>query len=51
MFHTLLTFVPVAALLSITPGAATALVVRNEASGGRRQAFFTTSGKRQAGVR
>jgi threonine/homoserine/homoserine lactone efflux protein len=44
MFHTLLTFVPVAALLSITPGAATALVVRNAARGGRRHAFFTTSG-------
>jgi len=44
MLHTLLTFVPVAALLSITPGAATALVVRNAARGGRRHAFFTTSG-------
>jgi threonine/homoserine/homoserine lactone efflux protein len=44
MFHTLLTFLPVAALLSITPGAATALVVRNAARGGRRHAFFTTSG-------
>ncbi|HUB03722.1 MAG TPA: LysE family translocator [Solirubrobacteraceae bacterium] len=44
MLHTLLTFVPVAVLLSITPGAATALVVRNAARGGRRQAFFTTSG-------
>jgi threonine/homoserine/homoserine lactone efflux protein len=42
MLHTLLTFVPVAALLSITPGAATALVVRNAARGGRRHAFFTT---------
>jgi threonine/homoserine/homoserine lactone efflux protein len=31
MLHTLLTFIPVAALLSITPGAATALVVRNAA--------------------
>lgn len=44
MMHTLLTFVPVAALLSITAGAATALVVRNAARGGRRHAFFTTSG-------
>jgi threonine/homoserine/homoserine lactone efflux protein len=44
MFHTLLTFVPVAVLLSLTPGAATALVVRNAARGGRRHAFFTTSG-------
>jgi threonine/homoserine/homoserine lactone efflux protein len=44
MFHTLLTFVPVAALLSITPGAATALVVRNAACGGRWHAFLTTSG-------
>ena len=44
MFNTLLTFVPVAVLLSITPGAATALVVRNAARGGRRRAFFTTSG-------
>jgi len=44
MLHTLLTFVPVAALLSITPGAATALVVRNASRGGRRHAFFTTSG-------
>lgn len=44
MFHMLLTFVPVAVLLSITPGVATALVVRNAARGGRRQAFFTTSG-------
>jgi threonine/homoserine/homoserine lactone efflux protein len=44
MLHTLLRFVPVAALLSLTPGAATALVVRNAARGGRRHAFFTTSG-------
>jgi len=44
MLHTLLTFVPVAALLSVTPGAATALVVRNAARGGRRHAFFSTSG-------
>ncbi len=44
MLHTLLTFVPVAILLSLTPGVATALVVRNAARGGRRQAFLTTSG-------
>jgi threonine/homoserine/homoserine lactone efflux protein len=44
MFRMLLTFLPVAALLSITPGAATALVVRNAARGGRRHAFFTTTG-------
>lgn len=44
MLHALLTFVPVAVLLSITPGAATALVVRNAARGGRRHAFYTTSG-------
>jgi threonine/homoserine/homoserine lactone efflux protein len=44
MLHTLLTFMPVAILLSLTPGVATALVVRNAARGGRRQAFLTTSG-------
>jgi threonine/homoserine/homoserine lactone efflux protein len=44
MFHTLMAFVPVAILLSMTPGVATALVVRNAARGGRRHAFLTTSG-------
>jgi threonine/homoserine/homoserine lactone efflux protein len=44
MLHTLLTFMLVAILLSLTPGVATALVVRNAARGGRRQAFLTTSG-------
>src|SRR6516164_5636263 len=44
MFRMLLTFLPVAALLSVTPGAATALAVRNAARGGRRHAFFTTTG-------
>jgi threonine/homoserine/homoserine lactone efflux protein len=44
MLHALLTFLPVAALLSFTPGAATAMVVRSAARGGRRHAFFTTTG-------
>ena len=44
MLRTLLSFLPVAILLSLTPGVATALVVRNAARGGRRQAFLTTSG-------
>jgi threonine/homoserine/homoserine lactone efflux protein len=45
----LLLFVPVAAVLSLTPGATTALIVRNAARGGRRQAFLTTVGN-SAGV-
>ncbi len=44
MLRTLLTFAPVAALLTITPGATTALVVRSASRGGRRHAFFTTAG-------
>jgi threonine/homoserine/homoserine lactone efflux protein len=44
MFRALLTFLPVAALLSLTPGAATAMVVRSAVRGGRRRAFFTTVG-------
>jgi len=44
VLRALLTFAPVAALLTITPGAATALVVRNAARGGHRHAFFTTTG-------
>ena len=44
MFRTLVTFLPVAALLSLTPGAATAMVVRSAVRGGRRRAFFTTAG-------
>jgi threonine/homoserine/homoserine lactone efflux protein len=44
VLRALLTFVPVAGLLSLTPGVATALVVRNALRGGRRHAFWTTSG-------
>jgi threonine/homoserine/homoserine lactone efflux protein len=36
---TLLAFVPVAALLTTTPGVATAIVVRNAARGGQRHAL------------
>jgi threonine/homoserine/homoserine lactone efflux protein len=37
-------FVPVAALLTLAPGPATALVVRNAVRGGRRRALLTTVG-------
>jgi threonine/homoserine/homoserine lactone efflux protein len=37
-------FVPVAALLTLAPGPATALVVRNAVRGGRRRALLTTAG-------
>jgi threonine/homoserine/homoserine lactone efflux protein len=40
----LLTFLPVAALLSVTPGVATAIVVRSAIRGGRRHAFYATAG-------
>jgi threonine/homoserine/homoserine lactone efflux protein len=40
----LLAFVPVAALLTITPGAATAMVVRSAVRGGQRRALLTTIG-------
>ena len=49
MVSTLLTFVPVAAALTVTPGVATALVVRSTLRGGRRAAFATTLGN-SAGV-
>lgn len=44
MLRTLAAFVPVAALLSIAPGPATAMVVRSAARGGRREAFVCTAG-------
>ena len=40
----LLAFVPVAILLTLTPGAATVLVVHNAARRGRRAALMTTLG-------
>ncbi len=44
MLRVPVTYVPIAALLTVTPGVATALVVRNASRGGRRAAFFTTVG-------
>ena len=44
MFHALLTFLPVAAVLTLTPGVGTALVVRSAARGGRREALHVTAG-------
>ena len=44
MLRTLVTFAPVAALLSVTPGPATAMVVRSAVRGGRRDALLTTAG-------
>src|SRR4051794_14355033 len=46
---TLLTFIPVAAALTVTPGVATALVIRSTLRGGRRAALATTLGN-SAGV-
>ena len=44
MLHTLLAFLPVAAVLTLTPGVATALVVRSAVRGGRREALLVTVG-------
>src|ERR671933_752452 len=44
MLRTLVAFVPVAALLSLAPGPATAMVVRSAARGGRREACACTAG-------
>ena len=44
MLGALVAFAPVAALLTVTPGAATALIVRSAATGGRRRALATTVG-------
>jgi threonine/homoserine/homoserine lactone efflux protein len=50
MLRTLLAFVPVAVLVTITPGPATAMVVRSAAASGRRSALACTAGN-SLGVR
>src|SRR5437868_15521288 len=42
--HGLAVFVGVAAVVTLTPGPATAMVVRSALRGGRRSAFLTTLG-------
>jgi threonine/homoserine/homoserine lactone efflux protein len=44
MGRTLVAFLPVAVVLSLAPGPATAMVVRSAARGGRREAFACTAG-------
>jgi threonine/homoserine/homoserine lactone efflux protein len=44
MLDALVAFLPVSLVLTLTPGVATALVVRNAVKGGRRRAFYTTAG-------
>jgi threonine/homoserine/homoserine lactone efflux protein len=44
VLHALLAFLPVAALLTLTPGVSMALVVRSAATSGRRAAFAVTLG-------
>jgi threonine/homoserine/homoserine lactone efflux protein len=50
VFQILITFAPIAGLLTVTPDATTALVVRNALRGGRRHAFWTTSGNSAGGA-
>ena len=47
--HGLLVFVGVAAVLTLTPGPSTAMVIRSALRGGRRQALMTTLGN-SAGI-
>jgi threonine/homoserine/homoserine lactone efflux protein len=49
MLHTLPAFLPVAAVLTLTPGIATALIVRSAAGGGRREALLVTAVERLTG--
>jgi threonine/homoserine/homoserine lactone efflux protein len=44
VLRTLVAFLPVAVVLSLAPGPATAMVVRSAARGGRREAFVCTAG-------
>jgi threonine/homoserine/homoserine lactone efflux protein len=44
VLRALVAFAPVAVLLTVTPGAATAMVVRSAVTGGRRRALATTIG-------
>jgi threonine/homoserine/homoserine lactone efflux protein len=44
VLRTLAAFLPVAVLVTITPGPATAMVVRSAARGGRREALVCTAG-------
>jgi threonine/homoserine/homoserine lactone efflux protein len=44
VLHAVVIFVPVAALLALSPGPATAMVIQSAARGGRRRAVVTMSG-------
>ena len=44
MLHALVTFLPVAAMLAISPGPATAMVIHSAARAGRRTAILATAG-------